>query len=56
MSVVGTPAEENTGGKIDLIEANAFQDISTTLMAHPFPFNLPKPLKFALSLYVHVVV
>ena len=55
MSVVGTPAEENTGGKIDLIEANALQDISVTLMAHPFPFNLPKPLKFAFSLYVLLV-
>ena len=56
MSVVGTPAEENTGGKIDLIKVNALQGISATLMAHPFPFNLPTPLKFALSLYVLVVV
>ena len=56
MSVFGTPAEESSGGKIDLIKANALQDINATLMAHPFPFNLPKPLKFGLSLYVLVVV
>ena len=52
MSVVGTPAEESTGGKIDMIKASALQGINATLMAHPFPFNIPKPFKFAFSSYV----
>ncbi|XP_003495501.1 peptidase M20 domain-containing protein 2 isoform X1 [Cricetulus griseus] len=33
--VLGTPAEEDGGGKIDLIEAGAFKDLDVVFMAHP---------------------
>nr|XP_048275984.1 xaa-Arg dipeptidase [Myodes glareolus] len=33
--VLGTPAEEEGGGKIDLIEAGAFKDLDVVFMAHP---------------------
>ncbi len=48
-TVLGTPAEEGLGGKVDLIEGNSFQDINAAVMAHPFPHNLPFPAKFALD-------
>ncbi|KAG8013334.1 Peptidase M20 domain-containing protein 2 [Nibea albiflora] len=35
ITVLGTPAEEAVGGKIDLIEAGAFADIDLVFMAHP---------------------
>ncbi|KAM7403163.1 hypothetical protein PAMA_003878 [Pampus argenteus] len=35
VTVLGTPAEEAIGGKIDLIEAGAFADIDLVFMAHP---------------------
>ncbi|KAJ1151724.1 hypothetical protein NDU88_004504 [Pleurodeles waltl] len=33
--VLGTPAEEDGGGKIDLLEAGAFQEMDVVFMAHP---------------------
>ncbi|KAM3871232.1 peptidase M20 domain-containing protein 2-like [Diretmus argenteus] len=35
VTVVGTPAEEDGGGKIDLIMAGAFSDTDLVFMAHP---------------------
>lgn len=35
VTVVGTPAEEDIGGKIELIKAGAFADIDLVFMAHP---------------------
>ncbi|XP_070698877.1 peptidase M20 domain-containing protein 2-like [Pempheris klunzingeri] len=35
ITVLGTPAEESLGGKIDLIKAGAFADIDLVFMAHP---------------------
>uniref|UniRef100_H3A919 Peptidase M20 domain-containing protein 2 n=1 Tax=Latimeria chalumnae TaxID=7897 RepID=H3A919_LATCH len=35
VTVIGTPAEEDGGGKIDLIEAGAFEDLDVVFMAHP---------------------
>ncbi|XP_047467697.1 peptidase M20 domain-containing protein 2-like [Mugil cephalus] len=35
ITVLGTPAEEDVGGKIDLINAGAFDDINLVFMAHP---------------------
>lgn len=35
VTVLGTPAEEAIGGKIDLINAGAFADIDLVFMAHP---------------------
>ncbi|MEN8234715.1 MAG: M20 family metallopeptidase [Actinomycetota bacterium] len=35
VTVLGTPAEEAYGGKIDLIEAGAFSDAAAAMMVHP---------------------
>ncbi|XP_030247890.1 peptidase M20 domain-containing protein 2 [Sparus aurata] len=35
ITVLGTPAEEDIGGKIDLINAGAFSDVDLVFMAHP---------------------
>ena len=35
IEIVGTPAEESGGGKIDLIEAGAFDDTVAVLSSHP---------------------
>lgn len=37
--VLGTPGEENCGGKQMLIDKGAFKDIDIALMAHPFPYE-----------------
>jgi amidohydrolase len=38
--LVGTPAEENGGGKILLLEAGAFDGVHAAMMVHPFPDEL----------------
>ena len=43
LTVLGTPAEEGGGGKIDLINAGAFQDAAAAMMIHPSPRNLVDP-------------
>jgi amidohydrolase len=43
VSVIGTPAEENGGGKIRLIEAGVFDGVHTALMNHPGPSDLLEP-------------
>ncbi len=35
LTVLGTPAEEKYGGKVDLIEAGAFQSAAAAMMVHP---------------------
>ena len=45
--MLGTPAEEGYGGKIDLINAGAFEDIDVAMMAHPFPDNDAFPTALA---------
>jgi amidohydrolase len=35
VSVIGTPDEEGTGGKIDLIHAGVFRDVDICMMCHP---------------------
>lgn len=37
--VLGTPGEENCGGKQILIDKGAFKDIDIALMSHPFPYE-----------------
>ncbi len=39
VTVLGTPAEESGGGKIDLIDAGAFEDAAASMMIHPFPYD-----------------
>lgn len=43
VTVLGTPAEEGGGGKIDLIEAGAFEDAAAAMLIHPSPRNLADP-------------
>jgi amidohydrolase len=39
VTVLGTPAEESGGGKVDLINAGALEGIDFALMMHPTPFD-----------------
>ncbi|CAN9507600.1 unnamed protein product [Ophioblennius macclurei] len=41
VTVLGTPAEEDGGGKIDLIGEGAFDDMDLVLMAHPLQDDAP---------------
>ncbi len=43
VTVLGTPAEEGGGGKIDLIEAGAFEDAAASMLIHPSPLDLADP-------------
>lgn len=43
VTVLGTPAEEGGGGKIELIEAGAFEDAAASMLIHPSPRNLADP-------------
>ncbi|XP_041473311.1 peptidase M20 domain-containing protein 2-like [Lytechinus variegatus] len=49
VTVLGTPAEEAGGGKIDLINAGAFEGIDIAMMAHPFPNNVSRPMIIAVA-------
>ncbi len=40
MAIVGTPAEEGGGGKVMLVEAGIFDDVSAALMFHPSSHNI----------------
>ncbi|XP_071796519.1 xaa-Arg dipeptidase-like [Asterias amurensis] len=44
VTVLGTPAEEDGGGKKYLIKANVFDDIAVAMMAHPYRYNVPSPI------------
>ena len=37
VTVLGTPAEEGGGGKIELINGGAFEDAAASMMVHPSP-------------------
>ncbi|CAG8682882.1 15221_t:CDS:10 [Cetraspora pellucida] len=39
VKLFGTPAEEKDNGKIDLIEAGAYEGVDVSLMVHPSPVN-----------------
>ncbi len=41
--VLGTPAEEDIGGKAIMLEHGAFEGVDVALMAHPAPFDIPDP-------------
>jgi amidohydrolase len=47
--VLGTPAEEAYGGKIDLIEAGAFESATAAMMVHPSPEDLVDPSFLAVA-------
>ena len=50
VTVMGTPAEEGGGGKIDLIENGAFKDIDIAMMVHPFPKTILRPTFTAIQM------
>lgn len=41
--VLGTPAEEDVGGKAIMIERGAFDGVDVAMMAHPAPFDIADP-------------
>ena len=43
VTVLGTPAEEHYGGKVDLIQAGAFEDAACAMMIHPTPDDVVDP-------------
>uniref|UniRef100_A0A8D0G6P4 Peptidase M20 domain-containing protein 2 n=1 Tax=Sphenodon punctatus TaxID=8508 RepID=A0A8D0G6P4_SPHPU len=49
--VLGTPAEERGGGKIDLINAGVFDDLDVVFMAHP----LQEDVSYSASMAIHQV-
>ncbi len=40
VKVLGTPAEEHGGGKVLMLEAGAFDDLTVSLMVHPGPADV----------------
>ncbi len=48
VTVLGTPAEEHFGGKVDLIDAGAFEDCAASMMIHPTPEDLVDPRALAI--------
>ncbi len=48
ITVLGTPAEEHHGGKVDLIEAGAFEGVTASMMIHPSPRNVVDPSMLAI--------
>jgi amidohydrolase len=49
LTVLGTPAEEAGGGKVDLIEAEAFAGVDAAMMIHPTPFDDYAPRGLAIE-------
>ncbi|MBT8215189.1 MAG: M20 family metallopeptidase, partial [Acidimicrobiia bacterium] len=43
VTVLGTPAEEAYGGKVDLINAGAFSEAAASMMIHPSPMDVLDP-------------
>jgi amidohydrolase len=43
LTVLGTPAEEAFGGKVDLIDAGAFDDAAIAMMVHPATMDVVDP-------------
>lgn len=49
VTVLGTPAEEHYGGKVDLIKAGAFEDAAASMMIHPSPRDVVDPVFLAIE-------
>ncbi|MCF2573628.1 M20 family metallopeptidase [Brevibacterium sp. UCMA 11754] len=49
VEVLGTPAEEGGGGKIELLERGAFTELDFALMAHPAPVDVAEAEPFAVT-------
>lgn len=44
LTILGTPAEELYGGKIDLLNAGAFKGAAMSMMVHPAPLDVVDPV------------
>lgn len=49
VEVIGTPAEEGGGGKIELLERGALSELDFALMAHPAPVDVAEARPFAVT-------
>ncbi|MDV6245528.1 M20 family metallopeptidase [Rhodococcus opacus] len=49
LSVLGTPAEEGGGGKIDMLKRGAFEGVHAAVMAHPGPVDVARAEPYAVS-------
>lgn len=49
LTILGTPAEENYGGKVDLIEAGAFDGVAAAMMVHPSTTDVVDPRVIAVA-------
>ena len=49
LTVLGTPAEEGGGGKIELLERNGFSGQHAAAMVHPGPVDVARARPFAVS-------
>ena len=49
LTVLGTPAEEHYGGKVDLIDAGAFEDVAAAMMIHPATDDVVDPKVIAVA-------
>lgn len=49
LTILGTPAEENYGGKVDLIDAGAFEGVDAAMMIHPSPADVVDPRVIAVA-------
>lgn len=49
LTVLGTPAEEMGGGKVDLLDAGAFEGVDAALMIHPTPYDHYAPRSLAIE-------
>ncbi len=49
VTVIGTPAEEGGGGKIELLERNGFAGQHAAAMVHPGPVDVARARPFAVS-------
>jgi len=52
VSLVGTPAEENGGGKILLLERGAFKGVHASMMVHPGPVDVVEPPVIAVEQFI----
>jgi len=52
LTVMGTPAEEQNGGKARMIDAGAFKNVDVAMMAHPSKYEVQKPNYIATKEYM----
>jgi amidohydrolase len=49
VKLMGTPAEEGAGGKLELLDRGAFDDAHLALMSHPGPVDVARAEAYAVS-------